>query len=444
MVSWDLLDENWDSLGDWLQTNGGQREISPAGQLHHILTPYTETSYKTLGSGLPSKFTVEYYQAINAYPNWFCDVAFHNGVKIFNLLIWKNRIEVWTDAGFSTYTIDNEVDVWYKWRLLCDSDSDELTVYRDDVPLHTFTDIRTDPSFDGYIHVRSWDNCEFHQDYIRIASGLHTPFYLHPFWRLKPLYGPPTLVKVCDYDNTQFYGDLRLALEVRTFNGVKYAYSIPSSSPDWNEIWRFKIEDCSLPESVCTLGYQMSGLAYNHKSIRWGSVHSDNQYVRIMTAGQQPTCAVLDYARPYHPYSMAYSGYHLKFYYGTRWYDGKSWQPAVGYTFSGMETQPYGYFKAVRYYLLASQREKKHVFGANESDKMLRKFDVTGLSEGQYIEDGEVINDVYPIDLNALGYTTVERLAYDPSHVTPLGPQPVVWLIDGASIYYVTLAGDPD
>ena len=444
MVSWDLLDENWDSLGDWLESGAGEREIDPAGQLHHILTPYTEASYKILASGLPSKFTVEYYQAINAYSIHFCDVAFCNGVKVFNLLIWKNKIEVWTDAGFVSYDIENKLDVWYKWRLLCDVDSDELTVYRDDEFLKTFTDVRTNSLNDGYVQTRSWQNCEFHQDYIKIASGLHTPFYLHPFWRLKPLWGPPTLVKVCDYDNTQFYGTLLIGLEVRTFNGVKYAYSIPSGMGSWNQIWRFQIEACSLPESVCSLGYLMSGLAYNHNSIRWGAVFSTNQYVRIMTAGQQPTCAVLDYARPYYPHSMAYNGYYHKFYYATRWYDGESWKPAVGYTFSGIEVQPFGYYKALRYYLLASQKEKKHIFGANEGDKKLRKFDLTGLFEGQYIEDGEVINDVYPIDLSALGYTTIGRLAYDPSHVTPLGPQPVVWLIDGTSIYYVTLAGDPD
>jgi len=172
MVNWNLLDEPWIELGDWLESGSGNREINPPGQLHHTGDKKT---YKVLPLGLPDIFTLEFRQAINIHA-FSLNTGGFNGVDNFTLMIFPAYIEVFTNSGSTKYYIDNIVNVWYIWRLECDSKvGGEMTVYRDDVPLTTFTDVKDRVTNDGQVYIQSYTFGELHQDYIRIAAPIPFP-----------------------------------------------------------------------------------------------------------------------------------------------------------------------------------------------------------------------------------------------------------------------------
>jgi len=168
---WDIVDEPWNSLGTWLKSGDGTSEISPAGQLHQI----NASRWKFLGD-IPSLYTFESRLKISDYQalgwEWFLD----NYVRQIRVRIAEGSVKSYTsDVPFTEdYSIDNYEDVWYVWRFVIDTTVPEMRVYRDGVYLYTPT------LFRGSNLERVWDTtvwiCDGHEDYIRIASGLHIPF----------------------------------------------------------------------------------------------------------------------------------------------------------------------------------------------------------------------------------------------------------------------------
>jgi len=176
MVTWDLLDEPWDSLGTWVKIGTGTSEISPAGQLHNI--GYAGRQ-KDNDPYLPDKYTVESRLKINVYGGlgwewWFYSkTPYAPNRRLMALRIAEHKIINRSALLIDEYSIENLPDTWYIWRFIVDGTVPEVKIYRDDVYIHTFTELRV--SSIQRINLFAILYCEGHEDYLKIASGLHEP-----------------------------------------------------------------------------------------------------------------------------------------------------------------------------------------------------------------------------------------------------------------------------
>lgn len=180
---WDLLNEEWDSLGNWEVTNSppSVSEISPSGELHQKEVSNTiVTRYQVLANGLPLQFTFETKIKIES----FASGAFHRW-RLYNnehqilLELFPDRIQCYHGIDYPWYdeiAVTTETGVFYTWRFLVDSKGATVKVYRDALFLGQF--IRPN-AYDGHLNGRIKTGAvsyeEDHEDFFRISSGLHEP-----------------------------------------------------------------------------------------------------------------------------------------------------------------------------------------------------------------------------------------------------------------------------
>jgi len=173
MVVWDLLDESWNSLGAWTMYGGVNTEISPVGQLRFFPSAGTAGRMKDIGD-LPNQYTVEMRVKIDDWGDHF-EFNGYNGSKVLLFQIYETYIKF--GVGVFQYDISTDNN-YHVWRCLVDTDIPEVTVYRDGVLVCVYDGVLWIYSGnDGLVQVgmKETDGGEAHQDYIRIASGLHQP-----------------------------------------------------------------------------------------------------------------------------------------------------------------------------------------------------------------------------------------------------------------------------
>jgi len=177
MVNWDwywnLLSESWNSLGTWTMYGDVNTEISPVGQLR-FLPEFGKTAGRMKDIGdLPNQYTVEMRVKIDDWGDHF-EFNGYNGDKVLLFQIYSTHIKF--GVGIFQYNISTDNN-WHIWRCLVDTSIPEVTVYRDNVFVYTYTGVLwIFADFDGLVQVgmKETGGGEAHQDYIRIASGLHS------------------------------------------------------------------------------------------------------------------------------------------------------------------------------------------------------------------------------------------------------------------------------
>jgi len=177
-----IIDEPWDSLTGW--TTYYAVEISPAGKLH--FGPLDGCSFATVSkllADLPDEYTTEVCHIFDFFgaPSQISrlDIRCTNGY-VMQIRIYKDKIRYETELGFSEIAITNAEDTWYVWTVVVDTSPVNVKVFRDnDLVLQYYSMPST--SSDGSIWQWFWRtsgsrDAESHEDYWRIASGLHEPF----------------------------------------------------------------------------------------------------------------------------------------------------------------------------------------------------------------------------------------------------------------------------
>jgi len=191
--NWDLLNENWNSLGNWIKSSfpegSGISEIDPVGQLHQ----YTDGDYvareKVITGGLPNLYTVE--------SKFKCDIIniskhiafiFNNGVHTISIRIYSDRISVIISGGsFINFYINTDTTKFYIWSFIIDSDNDVTTIYRNGVKIWSYNLLLPLTSNDGKIVIYTDSYSEEHIDYIRIGSGIRLPPFIKNILKLKSI-----------------------------------------------------------------------------------------------------------------------------------------------------------------------------------------------------------------------------------------------------------------
>lgn len=172
--SWDILNQNWDSLSGWTKFGIGTAEISPEGQLHLV------DSVGIMGMGklmdIPDVYVTELKLKIDDYGTEFID--YHN-LQIFSpnhkfqFHIHDDiiRIEQVGDV-WKVFTLTNQEGVFYIWRLLFNNGT--LNIYRDDVWIgeveNVYEQVNNDTSVWG---TQIYATMEAHEDYLKISSNLY-------------------------------------------------------------------------------------------------------------------------------------------------------------------------------------------------------------------------------------------------------------------------------
>jgi len=182
MPTWDLLEENWDALGDWTQAGAGTIEIDPAGQLHHLPDDGTYVLvWKDIGSLPEAGYTAEFRLKVDSFGtgDGYVNHSFYDGLHRVFFGIYSDRIYN-QDSGTTIY-VANSTGVFNVWRLVIDSDGHSQKVYKDEVYLGDLGAGVNTPILDGRVYPNTITNpdsesgAESHEDYIYIATGLHPP-----------------------------------------------------------------------------------------------------------------------------------------------------------------------------------------------------------------------------------------------------------------------------
>jgi len=180
---WDVLNEPWNALGDWIKTGLWVSEISPPGQLHNFneFSPSSCGRYKYLPGGLPDQFRVK-TRAV--HDNQVTTISalhfqFRNNIHDLTIYIYSDRIRILREVGgYHTYYVDSIEGQWYIWEFAMDSSLGQVTVYRDSVELYSLSGIK-----EGGTPGLVWTEVtaylgEMHEDYLRIVPGLYPPLPL--------------------------------------------------------------------------------------------------------------------------------------------------------------------------------------------------------------------------------------------------------------------------
>jgi len=172
MVTWDLLDQDWDSVTGWNQSGSGISEIDPPGQLHQAPNPSNVIHrIRDIGS-LPSTYTAEFRLKIDDFGSsgrWEHD--FYDGIHVLQFKIYASSIVLENHAPFAFNT---NIGKFYIWRLVIDSVGHHFYVYRNGIYI---TDLGAGVNWtkaDGTLYVSAVNtSMEGHEDYFKIATGLH-------------------------------------------------------------------------------------------------------------------------------------------------------------------------------------------------------------------------------------------------------------------------------
>lgn len=180
MVNWDILNNEWDNLNGWSITeDGGTIEINPASTLH-MKAGSTNQTYMSKDIGTyPDKYTIEFKQYVDSFgsPPEFMALLhyFKDGIHKMWFEIRPTKIRMQKESGYAEIEITNNTNTWYIWRLVVNSIGHSVKVYRDTEYLGEFTDFPHDCTPDGFTFYGVYYGIEIHEDYLRVASGLHEP-----------------------------------------------------------------------------------------------------------------------------------------------------------------------------------------------------------------------------------------------------------------------------
>lgn len=174
MVDWDILNEEWLEMGDWIKTGIGTSEINPVGQLHQDTT-FVVMREQTLAGGIPLKYVAEMYFVVDSFDDPQAETRWEimNGTTYLNARIFETLF-MFQKAGGSWHevAIDTIEGVWYTWRFVLDSVGDMLQVYRDDIPIVTIVGLYDWTSGAGLVRVTDIKG-EHHVDYWRIGTLIY-------------------------------------------------------------------------------------------------------------------------------------------------------------------------------------------------------------------------------------------------------------------------------
>lgn len=180
--TWDLLVQEWDALTGWASAGTGTSEISPVGQLHNLETGVGGyiLRYRDIGT-LPDDYTIEFLMVADSYGtngDGSLSHEFYDGVHRYELDVYSGKIK--NPDSTTEISVTNTAGVWYLWRLLIDSSSHIMDVYRNGSFLGDLGGGLNYISSDGTISAlealgNTGSNVEGHEDYIYIATGLYPP-----------------------------------------------------------------------------------------------------------------------------------------------------------------------------------------------------------------------------------------------------------------------------
>jgi len=170
MVTWDIIDESWDALGTWIKVGIGTSEISPAGQLHQL----NNAGRRKLLT-LPTQFTLEARLKIDGFNGqsylYECE---NNPAGLMYILIESDKIkQALAPVGYDEIAVDTTEGTFYVWRFLCDFVGGTIKVYRDASYIGEFTNIPAGAS--DLVTTQAGLLCDAHEDYLKIATDLHSP-----------------------------------------------------------------------------------------------------------------------------------------------------------------------------------------------------------------------------------------------------------------------------
>jgi len=180
MTDWDLLNENWNSLGDWVKQGVNISEINPAGQLHNHCNsvPASTGRYKTLAGGLPNQYFVRTRIIADNFVTTFgfMEFRFKNATHELKVVIYSDKVKILQVTGFKQKLIDSLEGQWYVWDFVMDSPSNTISVYRDGEFVVETTNAQTNSSGNGLVWtVVGAFEAEMHEDYLKILSGIQIP-----------------------------------------------------------------------------------------------------------------------------------------------------------------------------------------------------------------------------------------------------------------------------
>src|SRR3990172_3687108 len=190
--SWDVLDEDWNSLTGWTKSGTGTSEISPAGNIHvlpdsnnYIVESKTVTALQTL-----NQTTVEfrdYYDALGTFASGnIVYLAWRDATHIIQLSINTDGVASLDENNNMVRIRDFQIKTgtWYVWRCLIDSTNHILSLFLQYngqwYNVGSCYTLRNETGFTGLVYaVQNFrapsGSCEMHRDYFRIASGLYVP-----------------------------------------------------------------------------------------------------------------------------------------------------------------------------------------------------------------------------------------------------------------------------
>jgi len=191
--SWDLLDEDWEDYSDWTFTFNGvyAYEESPSGQLHLTCgnsggTDSNVSPYRYV-TGSVSALTIEVRVKFDQLASYNADhhgliIAHQNGTYKFRIQIFADKIRYRASGGWADMLNDSvSTGVWYTYRVLLDTTSHSINVYRDGAYLGQGTDPYSDSGLNGHteVSVINWPTSpaetEVHVEYTRVATGTYVP-----------------------------------------------------------------------------------------------------------------------------------------------------------------------------------------------------------------------------------------------------------------------------
>ena len=188
-MAWDLLEENFNDLTDWTDSDGGSAvsEISPAGQLHQS-SPTTSDYARirqdigTIGSGdftIFTRFKIDTNGLTNtSAARWIIEGATNWVGLYFN----NTRAEIYSGSGYNTVITQTwDKDTWYTVRMIVHNSQTDVDVYLDEDLKTSDADCTAGHYMgDGTVEILQNGNLlgtgqVLHMDYFYIGAGQQVP-----------------------------------------------------------------------------------------------------------------------------------------------------------------------------------------------------------------------------------------------------------------------------
>lgn len=190
--TWDLLSQQWPDATGWTPAGTGTIEINPAGQAHSLPSASQVTRYQKNIGAIPSQYVIktrQYYDALgNQASGNRVRTTYRNGENQVILEAFTDKVGVgdtYNAIPNNLVALTTNTATWYEWWLITDSANNRVKVFRkadagDWVYIGTQYGLYVDTGNDGLIYTAyavrgASGNCELHEDYIQIASGIHYP-----------------------------------------------------------------------------------------------------------------------------------------------------------------------------------------------------------------------------------------------------------------------------